>query len=253
METSFEMLGHCVNLEFVKKQIPLYQESLEALRKSYKGHLKGSGIDPETSHRRMSASVHLNDRCWHCGKLVVFTLDDEGKLALQGHQVNEPCTLPDLVPVKTTFKCHSGKVAVGNDFRKYFPALKEGKRVSVNYEAGKTHLVEKSANLNYVTGFAYGAVYFVPKDDGIEVVQLQYNEEEEGNRPEEEFRVSLELWWYAIVDAADLPEGATDSYDRDFYTFDLPKGLYEATWHAELKEDVPDPVTVLGRIQFGGP
>lgn len=43
------------------------------------------------------------------------------------------------------------------------------------------------------------------------------------------YEFSTELWWFAIVDAADLPDEATDSYDRKIGFMDLDPGEYELT------------------------
>ena len=45
--------------------------------------------------------------------------------------------------------------------------------------------------------------------------------------------VMLELWWFQMCDAADLPEGAHDTYDRPIGFYDLPDGpgTYEFTYN----------------------
>ena len=58
-----------------------------------------------------------------------------------------------------------------------------------------------------------------------------------------------ELWWFAVVDAADLPPGASDSFDRVPGSLSVAPGTYEMTYHHDRDRTREDPHVVVAEIR----
>ena len=195
--------------------------------------------------------------CGNCGRFLYFTLDKENRPILQdqGQAFHEPertsqripgdapCLLPVLGPVVVPFHCRSGKVVLGNDFRAHFEKVEgfDDDTIHINSEAGKVVWIRHLAKFGYLSGYiGNSSVDFVPRDSGLDVVHLGEARgplvaKIEADEAASVHHVSAELWWFAIVDRADLPAGALDSYERPIGTFELAPGDYEMTYHLELR------------------
>lgn len=222
--------------------------------------------------------VSMERDCRHCGRRLGLGLDanDNPVLKTQGPSLDEfhrslkedypvdtPCPFADVQTITVPFTCRSGRIALGNDFRRHFEKRPNfDLHFEVNCRAGKVAWIQHMATFGYLLGFVGNtSVHFVPREGGLDVVHLFEPEgtysEKYGYRPSRSkiarkiradekasvHRVSTELWWFAIVDAADLPEGATDSYGRKIGYMDLPPGEYEMTYHFATQEQGPDLVT----------
>jgi len=164
-----------------------------------------------------------------------------------------PEILPEILPVTLKFTCRSGRVALGNDFRE---ATKIDTRkndevfISINTDAGKADYIKWYGSHGYCTGRVYGHVWFLKTDDGLKVRcsnESSISEEEWEQLDDGSVHdYSAELWWFAIIDAEDLPEGATDSYDREPGFMDLEPGEYEFTSYLEADDDI---IGTLKRIE----
>jgi hypothetical protein len=139
--------------------------------------------------------------------------------------------------VTVRFTCKSGRVALGNDFRSA-TGIDTRRRdddlfFEINDHAGKMDYIKWFAEQGYCTGHVYLHAWFIPTEDGLEVRHSDHEDcdEDEWERIEKiaVHDYSAELWWFAIIDAEDLPEGGTDSFDREPGFFDLEPGEYEFT------------------------
>ena len=206
----------------------------------------------------LSSFLHTSVDCYRCGRSISLLwsgIDGEaptvGMQFLRPEEWEEdyrplsvpddtPCPVPECLPITVRFTCKSGRIAMGNDFRKYHTDRRQekGHQFSICSHSGKDAYIKWHAEHGYLTGFVGNTcVWFVPKDGGLDVVfpGEGFEDDSEYDRLEEVciHQVSTELWWFAIVDAADLPKGATDSYDREIGFMDLPPGEYEATIQPE--------------------
>ncbi len=176
---------------------------------------------------------HFSISCGDCGCLLSFRLTD-GEYQLHGivrrgayERGALPCTpTPDTYEVP--FVCRSGRIALANDLRRYLP---EVDRDDLNSKALEKLYIERRAAQGVLIGFVSNAgVWFVPSDGGVSVVSSMFLPPyHEYTDSYDEFAIhqfSAELWWFHIVDAADLPEDAEDTYGRPIGHMDLPPGEY---------------------------
>lgn len=242
-----ELYGHSTNTDHLVELVQARRERQKAL-----------GLDfldlPQTRD------------CRYCGRSLGFTLGNQGQLALvsqwpsvdefqkglrQELPAAEPCPVVKGAPIRVPFTCKSGRVALGNDFRPFF----EGRPgfdsdYNVCNIAGQKAWIEHLANFGYLLGSVGNTtVHFVPRDGGLDVVELREPEmvgsDQTGYRPSRSksaravradekaavHKIHTELWWFAIVDAADLPEGVTDTYDRPLGFMEFEPGEYEMVYH----------------------
>jgi hypothetical protein len=194
--------------------------------------------------------------CYNCGGYLSFqwTGNDEDTPVVHHQSAHRPpddrrirviaddtqCSVPELLPVTIRFTCRSGRIALGNDFRTATGLDVKKKAevfISINDYAGQVDYIKWFGEQNYCTGHVHGHIWFLRTEDGIEVRHSNDGgiDEEEWERLDEKalHHFSTELWWFAIIDAEDLPEGGTDSYDREPGFCDLKPGVYEFTTHPE--------------------
>lgn len=151
------------------------------------------------------------------------------------------CPWQEIGPVVVRFTSTSGRVALGNDFRT--PTGMDEKMTPYwryKGERGNAQFIRHWAAESYLTGPVGNThVWFVERDNTLMVVGTSGSEDIDTawDRLDKEalHSVSTELWWFAIVEADLVPEGATDSYDREFVFYDLPggPGEYEFTFHQQ--------------------
>ena len=202
------------------------------------------------------------EECGNCGRYIYYGLDETDSIvplwqaqslaehratgAYQRYPAETPCAFANVKTVTVPFTCRSGRIAVGNDFRKHFPNHPESTWFSINNLAGKIQWIQAMASIGYLTGFVGNtSIDFVPRGAGLDVMSLSEPGLTRTGKRSRSKRAKLiradqkasvhqmytELWWFAIVDAADLPANATDSYDRKIGFMDLPKGDYEMTYN----------------------
>ena len=267
--TKIDLLGHYVHprtLEDICKD--LERRRIFHLELNEEHRAKGERVWDD-----LSIFLHTSLECYHCGRniSIEWTGKDEDIPTLgiqflrpdewaESHRPIEVpqgtlCPVPDLLPATVRFTCKSGRIALGNDFRKYHTDQRQAARsISVNSHAGKDAYIKWYASHGYLTGFVGNThVWFVPRDGGLDVVFPGCGggrmNDEEWDRLDKTciHDVSTELWWFAIVDAADLPEGATDSYDREVGFMDLEPGEYEAIIQPETS--TTQVVATLRRVE----
>lgn len=205
--------------------------------------------------------------CRNCGRNLGFMLDEKDHPVIDSQwpsldefhrkgmreelPATEPCPLVAGTPIRVPFTCKSGRVALGNDLRPLFedrPGFDSD--FDINCLAGKKAWMEHLSTYGYLLGSVGNtSVRFVPRDGGLDVVELHEPEyvgsdktgyrrsrskaarEVQADEKASVHKISTELWWFAIADAADLPEGATDTYDRPLGFMDLEPGEYEMTYY----------------------
>lgn len=249
--------GHSLNLDSLQQGMIEMRDRLKSFH--------------ERDGRPWSADFQFptERQCRTCGRHLGFILDqDEPMLVSQSPSINEfhheqrrdelpsdtPCPVSDTTEVRVAFTCRSGRVAVGNDFRNLFHQPEFDKDFDINNLAGKQAWINHLATFGYLTGFVGNtSIHFVPRDTGFDVVTL--SEPDGGVRQSrskltQQVRADLkasvhhfytELWWFAVVDAADLPEGAMDSYNRKVGYLSLEPGEYEMVYHSALLRQKQDP------------
>jgi len=239
----FETCGHTLSLSPEEIEAVLHRQLQH--RREHPDLFKGPSESPE-----------YRTECLHCGRHITLTLNNDECASISFQYTspssgetprtldnNTPCPLPTLQPTTVRFTCKSGRIALGNDLRTYFPNT-QTQRFEISNHAAKVAYIQHHASHNYITGFVGNThVWFVPKDGGLDVV---FPGSHESRIDENEWRrldrkcvheTSTELWWFAIVDAADLPEDATDTYDRKVGFMDLPPGDYEVVIQPETSLD----------------
>jgi hypothetical protein len=218
-------------------------------------------------------------QCHNCGGTIFFRWDgDDDHPPVVSNQIpysggtykayrprlledlNTPCPTPVLEPVVLRFTCKSGRIALANDLREtIIDARKTDLMHSINSHAGKVEYMKWYANHGYMTGFVGNTgIDFVPCEGGLDVAKIYSDNEEDDAKREALYaleesavhHVSTELWWFVIVDAADLPEGATDSYDREIGFMDLPPGDYDFTvFVGSGSDDNPDTLQTCASLR----
>jgi hypothetical protein len=209
--------------------------------------------------------LHESIDCAHCGWSIPIEWsgkDDEtpklGRSILPPEEWKEShrpvwapedgrCPVPTPMPIKMRFTCKSGRVAMANDLREYFPSIRErGSGYSLNSLAGKENYIRWYASHGYLTGYVGNThVWFVPKDGGLDVLFPGWGDahvsEDEWDRLDKvcTHGGSTALWWFTVVDASDLPLNAVDSGAQPPGFMDLPIGEYEVVVQTE---DSADPV-----------
>jgi hypothetical protein len=254
VSTDIDLLGHYVHPETLGH---LREELVQ--RRDF--HLaRADEVDPKVLEMLVS-HLHTSIQCFRCGRNVginwngkdgdpltvgmVFLRPEEWEGEQRPSVVPDgtPCPNPTCEPITVRFTCKSGRVALANDLRECHTDKRkdEGRYHSICSHAGKVDHIKWYAERGYLTGYVGNTcVWFVPKDGGLDVVFPGDGiEDDEWERLDNEsaHSVSTELWWFAIVDAADLPEGATDSYGREIGYMDLPPGEYEVVIQPETSTD----------------
>lgn len=151
---------------------------------------------------------------------------------------NTQCTWDEDKVQTFSFTCKSGRIALANDLRGCHTDMREsGWYLEVGTEHGKYTYMQWYAERGYLTGYVGNTkVWFIPVDGGVDVRTPDHETYEEPEAAEELWErldetcvhsFHTELWWFCIVDAADLPEDATDSYDRKFGIMEIEPGEYE--------------------------
>lgn len=256
-----DLLGHYIHprtLEYLASTLTKRRDFMQ------KAEAERIAAGEKPLYDKFGMMLHEGVDCYRCGRNVSinWTGDDADVLTLgmvfkAQHEVEgdtywpvevpegTPCPVPEILPTTVRFTCRSGRVALGNDFRHHFPdQMEKGHRFEINNHAGKDAYIRFYASHGYLTGFVGNTrVWFVEKDGGLDVMFPSSRDEriteEEFDRLDREcvHYVSTELWWFAVVDAADLPEGATDSFDRPVGFLDLPVGEYEVVVQPETNGD----------------
>jgi len=203
--------------------------------------------------------------CLHCGNHLGVHLEDGEPVihhqSTRGEPLRElspgnlhqsvitvphdtPCPMPVIGPYVTRFTCKSGRVVLANDLRGNFPKdhFKPPFYSTFQSAQGHRNYIDNYAQHGVATCFmGDGGVYFMAAEGGLDVIQtLGDNERTDELQERAVHHVSLALWWVQIMDAADLPEGATDSFDRPLGFMDREPGEYEVVCHQELEYQPPD-------------
>lgn len=209
--------------------------------------------------------LSLARECRRCGREIHFVLRDGDPIVeSQAPSVDEfhdgmrelsldtPCpeTMADVV---VPFTCRSGRIALANDLRRHFADRPDFERdFSINSAAGKRAWIEHMASFGYLTGFVGNtSVDFVRRPGGLDVIHMvdpddggyepplkaSVRRKIQADKAASVHHIYTELWWFAIVDAADLPDRATDSFGRPIGFVDLPPGEYEMAYHLRLDEE----------------
>jgi len=229
------------------------QRLMEAHRASKKRWEKRFPDDPYDS-------MGKSRDCVHCGRTIDFEWSGvEGEPMTLGHQCLPPhlwkedfraeepedlrCPVPDPKPTAVRFTCRSGRVALANDLREHLSqeVVKQGHRVEIGSHAGRVAYIEHYAKNGYLTNCVGNTkIWFVPHPEGG--LDIYYPGSGE-DRIEDDVRDAIdqqavhtiftEVWWFGIMDVADLPDGATDSYNREIGFLDLTPGEYEFVAHPE--------------------
>jgi hypothetical protein len=199
--------------------------------------LHGHKVHPDIFPYNHGYAVdRFSERCRDCGCSLSFGLTDDGYQMVGIVYPEErryergafPCVpTPDTYEVP--FVCRSGRIALANDLRRYLP--EDDDRENLESRASHKRYIEQHADIGILIGFVSNAgVWFVPSDGGVSVVSSMFLPPyHQYTDSYDEFAIhqfSAELWWFCIVDAADLPEDAEDTYDRPIGYMDLPPGEY---------------------------
>lgn len=193
--------------------------------------------------------IDISAECSHCGAELNFELDNSEKnmyvesmrTTLNVTPWSEPhglgnfvnpfeCPYQKVIPLSFDFEVTSGTIALGNDFRGNLELEpKVTPYFSYNGLLGdRTFIQHRYESLKYLTGRVGNThISFTSTDGGIDVV--------EGfgiKNAIHEF--STELWWFMIMDAANLPNGSADSFGRKIGFHKMEPGWYKFTYHQEL-------------------
>lgn len=243
-----KLYGHQVNVQHVKASV---RHKSEVITKVLKER-NGNDFTPRDDFYLCFASEY---NCQSCGLRLEFVWNGKEESApfiRSGYENQPPESLPLCVPTpseyKVKFTCKSGRVALGNDFRPYFK--NEDRDFDIGNDAGDKRYVERWAEQGYLTGYIGNAscsYLTAAGGKGLDVVTPNhaghdpkyknkltddwYDRMESKHAKKAVHKFHSELWWFAIVDAADLPEGATDTYGRAIGFFDLEPGEYEMTYY----------------------
>lgn len=250
-----DLQGHCIDPDMIEKELLRRQEINAKIAKDV-----GFKMPPS-----------FGCECYHCGRHVGFVLregesdpvidflsdwrepDADRERKLVELDPSTRCPMETLGTITLPFTSKSGRVALANDLREYVPDTRAW--YSINHIAGKIHYMEWYAKHGYLTARASDtSTLFVPKDDGLDMMVLHGGIDEPLHEPLYKSAVAdvdTELWWFAIMDADDLPEGATDSYDRPITFYDLPEGPgeYEMTVDMSLLVQEAEAVEVIASLR----
>ena len=190
--------------------------------------------------------VDISAECQNCGACLHFELDSQKNLFVESMYPfpsvtpwSDPflvnfakpfeCPYQEVIPLSFDFEVKSGVIALGNDFRGNLE-LEPKVTPYFSYKGllgDRTYIQHRYESLKYLTGRVGNThITFVDKDGGIDVVEGW------GENAVHEF--STELWWFMIMDAADLPFGCTDSFGRKIGFHKVESGWYKFTYHQEL-------------------
>lgn len=114
----------------------------------------------------------------------------------------QECSMPDGIHVKVELKVPSGRLCVGNDFRKEFPCPgDEEYDINADYAVAQViEAYEQGKMLHFYVGNSSPSVYRTPGEFLIGNVEYDEDGNPIGSLGEEVAVVDTALWWVSIVD-----------------------------------------------------
>jgi hypothetical protein len=218
--------------------------------------------------------------CRKCGRKIIFKYDDMSRETISVSQCGKiPRTPPDrplsddeeteavgryyshdsfkvvecdyvVQPVRIEWRSRSGRMVLANDLRKNWDE-REDRNPYWMYHGlrGDELFIRNRANVfGLLTGIVGNtSIYYIPNEGGLDVYTGLSEDEPEDYALIDKavHHEHTELWWFQMMDEADLLEytdSPVDTYDREVGYYDLPEGpgLYEFVYY-------PDPVIDRGR------
>lgn len=167
-------------------------------------------------------------QCKNCGAGRTFWFDGFQAVSV------DVCSKAAGIPVQATLSVPSGKILVGNDFRRFYPIQETIASVNYNYGIEATiRAYEKVGMLHFFVGNTSPSVYETSKDEFVVAGAIYDDEGEEIGLGTLRAEVCTDLWWVSICDYEDA---VSKDYQQAPYHHDsiinVTPGIYELDYHA---------------------